>query len=107
MKTIKCVFEFGEKNEKTGEIEYKTYSREIEFPERAPIAFHALNQWGYEVFHREKLALKKRVEQLERMLEVTVLTMNGATHTSSATLSDTIATVQGVLDGRTEIRTED
>ena len=76
---------------------YSTYSKPVEFPERAPIAFHAVNQWGYEVFNQEKLALKARIEQLENMLEIAVLTMKGATHKSSATLSDTIASAEDVL----------
>ena len=67
MKPVNCKFEFvnGSKPGKPLEV----YDRLIEFPENAPMAFHAVNQWGYEVFHQEKLALKQRIEELEQELE--------------------------------------
>lgn len=64
MKPLNVKFEF--KNGETGKIEI--FNKPIEFPEKAPIAFHAVCQWGYEVFHQEKLALKKRIEELEKFI---------------------------------------
>lgn len=61
---IMCRFEFI--NGETGKVEI--YERPIEFPDKAPVAFHALCQWGYEVFHQEKLALKARIDELESQL---------------------------------------
>ena len=56
-----CKFEFM--NGETKKLE--VYERPIEFPDKAPKAFHAICQWGYEVFHQEKLTLLAHIELLE------------------------------------------
>lgn len=61
---IICKFEYMDGETK----QIKTFEREIEFPERTPIAFAAVCQWAHEVFHQEKLALKRRIDELEDQL---------------------------------------
>lgn len=71
MKPIVCEFEYQDGNGGKDHGKIKVYRHEIKFPEAAPIAFHAVCQWGYEVFHQEKLALKARIEELEAELDNT------------------------------------
>lgn len=69
-KPVICRFEYQDGNGGTDHGKIKVYENVIEFPDRAPMAFHAVNQWGYEVFHQEKLALKQRIEELEHELDI-------------------------------------
>lgn len=72
MKPVICKFEYQDGNGGEDHGKIKVFERVIEFPERAPMAFHAINQWGYEVFTQEKLALKRRIEELEERLKLAI-----------------------------------
>lgn len=67
MKPVTVKFEYREAD--GGVEKTKMYEKTIEFSENIPVAFHAINQWGYTVYHFEKLALKARIEELEQKLQ--------------------------------------
>ncbi len=67
MKPVYATFEYRTDDEKRPGIQ--VYNKLVEFPESAPIAFHAICQPGYHIFWEEKNALRHRILQLEGALE--------------------------------------
>ena len=63
-KQLRLIFDYSES--KNGQKQ--TYDKPIEFPAKAPVAFHQLCQFGYHVFWLEKQVLKDRIEELETAL---------------------------------------
>jgi hypothetical protein len=64
-KQIIATFEY--QDEQNGPI--KTYSKPIKFPEKPPMAFHAIHQFSTHVHWVEKNALRARIEELEKALD--------------------------------------
>lgn len=64
-KQVICEFEYRDGQ---APDEVKVYRAPVTFPKTAPVAFHAVNQWGYHVYWEEKKALKARIEELEQIV---------------------------------------
>lgn len=78
MKPVYCRFEYRTDDDKKPGIQ--TYNKLVEFPEAAPIAFHALCQPGYHIFWEEKNALKFRILQLEGALDTLARSIENVTN---------------------------